>query len=64
MTLTRYVVTALLAALLLAAAPAPKDEDDAKKLQGTWQAVTERPKEFASPAGSNVALYTFKRNKP
>ena len=48
----------------VAAAPAPKEEDDAKKLRGTWQAVTERPKEFDSPADSNIALYTFKRTKP
>ncbi len=146
--MTRYVATAIVAVLLLAAAPALKDEDDAKKLQGTWQAVTyeaggtpvkdvaekvvctcekdvftflyegkvvwkatfkldpskkpkaidmtitegpntgqaivgiyevdkdalkwctaiagdtERPKEFGAPVGNNVALYTFRRNKP
>jgi uncharacterized protein (TIGR03067 family) len=146
--MTRYITTALVAVLLLAAAPAPKEDDEAKKLQGAWQAVTyeaagmpqqdvaekvactcekdvftfqyegkviwkatfkldpskkpkaidmtitegpnkgqaivgiyevdkdalkwctaiagdtERPKEFGSQAGSNVALYSFKRTKP
>jgi uncharacterized protein (TIGR03067 family) len=146
--MTRYVVTALAAGLLLAAACAPKEEDDTLKLQGTWQAIsyeadgmpkkdvaekvvctcekdifafkydgkviwratfkldpskkpkaidmtitegenkgqailgiygwdkdalrwctasageTERPKEFASGAGSNIALYVFKKEKP
>jgi uncharacterized protein (TIGR03067 family) len=41
--MTRYVVTVLVAGLLLGAAPAPK-EDDAKKdreaLQGTWKIVS------------------------
>jgi uncharacterized protein (TIGR03067 family) len=42
--MTRYVVTALVAGLLLAAAPAPREEDDAKKetekFQGTWRMVS------------------------
>jgi uncharacterized protein (TIGR03067 family) len=146
--MTRYAVTMLIAGLLLAAAPAPKEEDDAKQFQGVWQAVsyeangvdqkdvadkvvctcekdvftfkydgkvvwkatvklspskkprtidltitegsnkgqtilgiyevdkdalkwctagagqTERPTDFASQVGSDVALYTFKREKP
>ena len=37
--MTGCVATAVVAVLLLAAAPAPK-EDDARTLQGAWQAVT------------------------
>jgi uncharacterized protein (TIGR03067 family) len=38
--MNHYAVTVLVAGLLVPAAPAPKEEDDAKALQGTWQAVT------------------------
>jgi uncharacterized protein (TIGR03067 family) len=34
-----YAATLLVAGLLVPAAPAPKEEDDAKKLQGTWRCV-------------------------
>jgi uncharacterized protein (TIGR03067 family) len=38
--MTHYAVTVLVAGLMVAAAPAPKEEPDAKALQGNWQAVT------------------------
>ena len=38
--MTRYVSTFIVAGLLLSAAPAPKEDDDAKALQGTWRGVT------------------------
>jgi uncharacterized protein (TIGR03067 family) len=37
--MTRSISTVIVAGLMLAAAPAPKVEDDAKTLQGTWRCV-------------------------
>jgi uncharacterized protein (TIGR03067 family) len=41
--MTKYVLTVLVAGLLLGAAPAPKEDDakkDTEKLQGTWQVTS------------------------
>jgi hypothetical protein len=38
-----YVATLLVASLSVPAAPAPKEVDDAKALQGTWQGLPAEP---------------------
>jgi uncharacterized protein (TIGR03067 family) len=59
--MTRYVVTALVAGLLLAAAPAPKEDEakkDVEKLRGTWQVVTVEYKGTADDASpSHVFIF-------
>ena len=60
MTVSRHVVTVLVAGLLLGAAPAPKD-DDAKKereaLQGTWKVVSVEDSGQAEPPDGVLLVF-------
>jgi uncharacterized protein (TIGR03067 family) len=60
MAMCRYVVTVLVAGLLLGATPAPKD-DDAKKdreaLQGTWKVVSVEDSGQAEPPDGVLLVF-------
>ena len=59
-----WAVSAQQAPVVTAHGKVQKVDKDVLKWCTASAGDTERPKEFGSRAGSNVALYTFKRQKP
>jgi uncharacterized protein (TIGR03067 family) len=60
--MTRSLVTTLVVAQLAVAAPAPKEEDDAKQLQGFWRVTSIEEEGQTAPDDVKTLTVTFEKD--